>query len=123
MIGKTCGIKLVNLEHIDDLSIGDILMYHSISFGEGMSYYEVLEILPGRNEDLILKEVCRDKIFCLPESHGERSFGYDFSEAIRTFKRVCEGSDRVVKQLLCQVVEAKFFMENELNEMLLELEV
>lgn len=123
MIGKTCGIPRVNLEYIDDLTVGDMLVYISSSFGEGSSYYELLEIHPGRSEDLVLKEVCRDQVFLLPESHGERSFGYGFGEATRTFRQVCKGSDRVIKQLLCRVIEAKFFMENELNEMLLELDI
>jgi hypothetical protein len=123
MIGKTCGVSPVKLEHIEDLSVGDILMYHSGGYSEGYAYYEILEIHPGRDQDLILKEVCRDKVFYLPERHNERSFGYDFEGATRTFKQIRKGPDRIIKQLLCRVVAAKLFMENELNEMLFELDI
>ena len=123
MIGKYFEIQRNKLQLLTDLSVGDILVYHSHSSVSGYSYYEIKSIRPGRLDNLILQEICRDKIIREGSSSMEDQFQYGFDDAIRTFVQVLKASTKVAKQLLCRVAVAKVFIEDELNEMLLELEI
>lgn len=106
------------------LEAGDLIQYYSFNT-EGVIYEVVDFNVPMRDDEfgLNIRETCRPREIISVIDPGVFSFHETASRFHKVFALKIKNKDKILKSNLCKVIAAKFFMEKELNELLIEMDI